>query len=78
MVQAILDDSRIVVPSSVMLKGEYGYDDITVGVPVVLGSNGIEKIIELELDEETKVKFKKSVDSIQEGINILTDEGFFS
>ncbi|MEA1955985.1 MAG: malate dehydrogenase [Campylobacterota bacterium] len=78
MVEAILDDSRIVMPSSVMLDGEYGHKDITVGVPVVLGTNGIHKIIELDLDEETKAKFQISVDSIQEGIDILTDNGFFS
>jgi malate dehydrogenase len=77
MVEAILDDSKIVMPSCVMLDGEYGYKDITVGVPVVLGSNGVEKIIELDLDEQTKEKFKISVDSIQEGIDILKDEGFF-
>ena len=77
MVEAILDDSRIVMPSSVMLDGEYGYKDITVGVPVVLGANGVENIIELELDEDTKAKFKVSLDSIQEGIDILTDNGFF-
>lgn len=77
MVEAILDDSRIIMPSSVMLDGEYGYKDITVGVPVVLGANGVEKIIELELDEETKAKFKISVDSIQEGINVLRENNFF-
>ncbi|MEA3331015.1 MAG: malate dehydrogenase [Campylobacterota bacterium] len=78
MVEAILDDTRIVMPSSVMLDGEYGYKDITVGVPVVLGANGVEKIIELELDEDTKAKFKVSVDSIQEGIDILSENGFFN
>jgi malate dehydrogenase len=77
MVEAILDDSRIVMPSCVMLDGEYGYKNITVGVPVVLGANGVEKIIELELDEETKAKFKISVDSIQEGIDILKENNFF-
>lgn len=77
MVEAILDDSRIVMPSSVMLDGEYGYKDITVGVPVVLGANGVEKIIELNLDEDTKAKFKISVDSIQEGVDILIENGFF-
>ena len=77
MVEAMLDDSRIVMPSSVMLDGEYGYRDITVGVPVVLGSNGVEKIIELDLDDETKAKFKISVDSIQEGIDVLKENGFF-
>jgi len=77
MVEAILDDSKIVMPSSVMLDGEYGYKDVCVGVPVVLGSNGVEKIIELDLDQETKDKFKISVDSIQDGIDILKENNFF-
>jgi len=77
MVEAILDDSRIVMPSSVILDGEYGYKDISVGVPVVLGAKGVHKIIELDLDDELKAKFKISVDSIREGIDILIDNGFF-
>ena len=77
MVEAILDDSRIVMPSSVILDGEYGYKDISVGVPVVLGANGVERIIELDMDDELKAKFQVSVDSIQEGIDILTENNFF-
>ncbi|MBD3794272.1 MAG: malate dehydrogenase, partial [Campylobacterales bacterium] len=77
MVEAILDDSRIVMPSSVLLEGEYGYSNVTAGVPVVLGAKGIHEIIELDLTEETKAKFKKSVDSIQEGIDILNKQNFF-
>jgi len=77
MVEAMLDDSHIVMPSSVMLDGEYGYKDVCVGVPVVLGSNGVEKIIELDLDEETKEKFKISVNSIKDGIDILKKSDFF-
>ena len=65
MVEAILNDSKTIVPSSVMLNGEYGYENIAVGVPVVLGSNGVESIIELDLDKETKEKFAKSIKSIQ-------------
>lgn len=77
MVDAILNDSQIVVSSSVLLDGEYGYSDVTAGVPVVLGSNGVEKIMEIELDEETQAKFKVSVDSIREGIDILIENKFF-
>nr|WP_321265661.1 malate dehydrogenase [uncultured Sulfurimonas sp.] len=77
MVEAMLDDSQIVMPSSVLLDGEYGYKDVCVGVPVVLGSNGVEKIIELNLEEDTKAKFKISVDSIRDGINILKENNFF-
>ena len=77
MVQAILDDSKVVIPSSTMLNGEYGYSDVTVGVPVVLGHNGIEKIIEIEMNDELKDKFNDSVNSIQSGINILKENNFF-
>ena len=77
MVEAILDDARIVVSSSVLLDGEYGYTDVTAGVPVILGRNGVEEIIEMDLDEETKAKFKVSVDSIREGIDILDENKFF-
>jgi len=76
MVEAILDDSRIIMPSSVLLDGEYGYKDICVGVPVVLGAKGVENIIELALDEETKAKFETSIHSIQDGIKILHENGF--
>ena len=77
MVEAILDDSRIVIPSCVMLDGEYGQKDVTVGVPVVLGAKGVEKIIELELDDEMKARFQVSINSIREGIEILRENKFF-
>ncbi len=77
MVEALLNDSQIVVSSSVLLQGEYGYSDVTAGVPVVLGKNGIEKIIELELDEETRAKFKISIEGITSGIDILKANHFF-
>jgi malate dehydrogenase len=78
MVEAILSDEEKVIPSCAMLNGEYGYDDVTVGVPCVIGANGIEKVIELDLDENTKAKFAKSVESIRENIDILTQSGFFN
>ena len=77
MVEAILNDTQTVVSSSVLLEGEYGYSDVMVGVPVVLGKNGIEKIVEISLDKETTEKFKLSVESIREGIDILEKNGFF-
>ena len=77
MVESMLDDSRIIFPSAVMLDGEYGYKDIVVGVPVVIGANGVEEIIELKLDDEMKKKFGKSVASIQESIDILKENNFF-
>jgi malate dehydrogenase len=77
MVEAILGDEEKVIPSCAMLDGEYGYKDVTVGVPCVIGANGVKKIVELEFDEDTKAKFAKSVESINENISILRDSGFF-
>jgi len=77
MVEAILNDSKTIVPSSVLLNGEYGYNDVCVGVPVVLGAKGTESIIELNLLETTKEKLKLSVDSIKDGIKILEENNFF-
>jgi len=77
MVEAILSDSRAVVSSSIILDGEYGYKEVAVGVPVVLGRKGIEEIIEMTLSTRIKKKFKTSVESIKEGIEILEKNGFF-
>jgi len=77
MVETILSDAKKIVPCSVLLKGEYGYNNVSVGVPVVLGANGVESIIEINLDDNTKEKFKTSVNSIQESINILEENNFF-
>jgi len=77
MVESILGDEEKIIPSSAMLDGEYGYNDVTVGVPCVIGAKGIKKIIELEFDEVTQAKFSKSVTSIKENIAILRDGGFF-
>ena len=77
MVEAILNDSKAIVSCCTILEGQYGYDDVAVGVPIVLGANGVEEVIELELDDETKKKFALSVESIQDGINILKENNFF-
>ena len=77
MVEAILNDSHVMVSSSVLLNGEYGYSNVSVGVPIILGQNGVEKIVEISLDKEISAKFKTSVESIQEGINILNKNNFF-
>ena len=54
MTEAILKDQRRVLPAIAYLEGEYGYSDLYLGVPVILGGNGIEKIIELELLADEK------------------------
>ncbi len=78
MVGAILNDAKVVVAASALLEGEYGYSDVAVGVPVILGKQGVEKIIEMKLDDETKAKFATSVESIKEGISVLRKNDFFN
>ncbi|MFD2446309.1 malate dehydrogenase [Bacillus sp. CGMCC 1.16607] len=65
MCEAILKDQRRVIPSIAYLEGEYGYDGIYLGVPTILGANGIEKIIELELTEDEKKALDKSADAVR-------------
>jgi malate dehydrogenase len=72
-VDAILRNKKKVVPSSVMLEGEYGQDGICMGVPVVLGSNGWEEIIDLHLNKEEMEKFNKSADAVR-SMNAVVDE----
>ena len=71
MAESILKDQRRVLPSIAYLEGEYGFEGIYLGVPTVLGANGIEQIIELELTENEKAALSKSVDSVKAVMQIL-------
>jgi malate dehydrogenase len=64
MVQAVLNNTHEVVPASVYLQGEYGMENICFGVPVVLGYVGVERIIEIDLNDEEKSAMKRSADLI--------------
>ena len=64
MLESFLLDQRKLLPCSAFLNGEYGHKEIFVGVPVIIGKNGIEEIIELNLSEESKIQFDKSVESV--------------
>ena len=77
MVEAILHDKKEIYPCAVLLEGEYGYENIVSGVPIMLGKNGIEKIIELNLTDEQKVLFEKSVSSVKELVDTLNKNNFF-
>jgi len=76
MVEAILKDSKKIYPCATLLNGEYGYSDVVNGVPVMLGRNGVEKIIEVSLNETEKAQFKRSVESVQELIEVLKKNQF--
>jgi len=73
MADAVLRGRNRVMSVSTFLQGEYGFSDISIGVPVVLGRNGVEKILELELKPETRKRFEKSVTTIKEAIKKLTE-----
>jgi malate dehydrogenase len=70
MVESILKDKKKVLPCAAYLEGEYGIKGLFVGVPVKLGSNGIEQIYEIKLNEE-KAKLAKSAASVQELVDVL-------
>ena len=76
MVEAILKDQRRVLPVTACLQGEYGLNDVFVGVPAILGANGLEKIVEVELDEFEKEMFSRSVASVKDTLQTLSAMGF--
>lgn len=71
MVQAIACDQKKMFPCSVMLDGEYGMNDICLGAPVILGKNGIEKIVEIELNDAEKANMKESAEGVRNVNDLL-------
>ncbi len=71
MVESILKDKKKVLPCSVYLEGEYGYQDLFVGVPVKLGAMGIEKIYEMKLTADEKAMLDKSAGSVKEVVDLI-------
>lgn len=71
MVEAILKDKKLIRPCSAYLDGEYGLNDIYFGVPVILGRNGVEKIIEVNLTEDEKAMLMKSADLIRSTMSVV-------
>ena len=70
-VQAIACDQHKMFPCSALLAGEYDLDDICIGVPVILGKNGIEKIVEIELDDKEKAKMQESAAGVKKTNGLL-------
>ncbi|ASJ52437.1 MULTISPECIES: malate dehydrogenase [Brevibacillus] len=71
MAEAIIKDKKRILPSIALLQGEYGYNDLYLGVPTLLGANGIEKVIELDLTAEEKAALDKSADSVRSVMAVL-------
>ncbi len=74
-VESILHNQMKMIPCSVALEGEYGESDVCIGVPVILGKNGIEKIVELELNDKEKELFAKSAEAVHKTNAVLKEIG---
>ena len=73
MVEAVICDQRRVFTACALLNGEYGYEDIYLGVPIILGKNGVERIVELELDEDDKLRFTESQKEVVKTLNLMKE-----
>lgn len=71
MAEAVLKDSKRILPAAAYLEGQYGQKGIYFGVPVILGANGVEEILELKLEENQREMLRKSAESIRKGISQL-------
>ncbi|MCC8019824.1 MAG: malate dehydrogenase [Rikenellaceae bacterium] len=74
-VESILRDQKKVVPSCVSLDGEYGQSDICIGVPAVIGRNGVEKVLEIKLSEKEKALFEESAAAVRKTNDVLKEIG---
>ncbi|MBC2694308.1 MAG: malate dehydrogenase [Desulfobacteraceae bacterium] len=71
MAEAVLKDKKKILPCAAYLEGEYGINDLFIGVPVKLGSNGIEEIIQITLTDEENAALQKSADAVKELVGLL-------
>jgi malate dehydrogenase len=74
-VEAIVSDQKKVIPSCVLLEGEYGQNDICIGVPAVIGKGGVERVIEIELTAEESEKFAASATAVRKTNDVLKEIG---
>jgi malate dehydrogenase len=71
MVDSILLDKKMIMPCAVYLQGEYGISNLFVGVPVKLGAQGVEQIVEIELDQNERALLQKSADAVKELVGVM-------
>ncbi|MET2869924.1 MULTISPECIES: malate dehydrogenase [Exiguobacterium] len=71
MVEAIVKDQRRILPAIAYLEGEYGFHDLYLGVPTILGKHGIEQVLELDLTDEEKAALSRSADSVRSVLSVL-------
>ena len=70
-VESVVRDRKQVIPVATYLDGEYGHSDVTIGVPAVIGKKGVEKIIELDLNDDERQVFEKGVESVKGAISSI-------
>jgi malate dehydrogenase len=75
MVDSIVLDQKRVLPCAALCQGEYGIDDLFVGVPVKLGRDGIEEIVEIDLDDAEKEELQKSAAAVKELVGAMENLG---
>lgn len=78
MVKSILMDKKKILPCCVYLEGEYGVSDLYVGVPVKLGCEGAEEVVEITLSDEEKTQLQHSVHAVAELVDVLKENGYVS
>jgi malate dehydrogenase len=71
MAEAVLADRKTLAPCAVYLRGEYGIEDLFIGVPVLLGKNGVERVVELDLDDSEMALLKSSAEAVRKGVDDL-------
>ena len=76
MVESVIRDKKRLLPCAAYCQGEYGIKDLYVGVPSIIGDNGLEKIVELELDEKEKAALQHSADAVQGLVNDMRRLGY--
>ncbi len=70
-IESVVRDRKQVIPVATYLDGEYGHSDVTIGVPAIIGKKGVEKIIELDLNDEEKQVFDKGVENVKSAISSI-------
>ena len=75
MVESVLLDKKQILPCTAYLEGEYGIDGLFVGVPVKLGSTGVEQVVEFDLTDEEAAALRHSADAVQELVEVMANAG---
>ena len=71
MAESYIKDKKRILPCAAYLKGEYGVKDLYVGVPVIIGSKGVEKVLEIKLDSVERIMFKKSTVAVKKLVEVV-------